>query len=147
LYEGLLEKFPGIGRDHFNEMVTGHVAEKTHMTNFFDDFYDQYMGAVGEEIACAIQELINEYKPPKTPEELMCEYVTKVMEGIDLGDYVIPAEYDRETVSEIVGERLAFMDDELLHLLVGQDIAFNTDHNEVYLAISGYLKELNWEDY
>jgi len=123
LIHDLFEKLPGVNQNNIDDYVIPHVvkaATNTYNDKVFDEVYNHYLEEVEKEIACAIQELIDNYEPPKTPEELMCEYVTSIMEGIDLKEFVVPATYNRGLVSEIVGERLAYMDDELLQHLVGE---------------------------
>jgi len=134
LYQDIIEKLPGVNQDNLDDTFVPHVIEvatNNYENEAFAEVYNHYLDEVEKEIASAIQELIDNYEPPKTPEELMCEYLTNVMEGIDLAAYVVPATYNRGLVSEIVGERLAYMDDELLEHLVGGDIAFNEDHGQV----------------
>jgi len=50
------------------------------------------------------------------------------------------------SVSKVVGERVAMIEDELLAHLIGEDLANNPDPNVTVGEVVDHLADLDWED-
>lgn len=50
------------------------------------------------------------------------------------------------SVSKVVGERVAMIEDDLLAHLIGEDLANNPDPNVTVGEVVDHLADLDWED-